>query len=308
MSRSFDFYRRRVFDLNVDALYWRPTVRRYWNDDNAVRTHFFSSMVYADRQVIGFCIRVCEKVLQSSACDIPEAVRQEVRAYVLQERLVLERYSEFITMQTGRMHYRDALKPDDIQRFHQQEEQLTLREQVLLAVAHKWMSHAICDYTLSNAWLLSGADAAPALMWRWQCVSELLHKTAVYNLLQGMGDVSQKEKRWAFSVADGHSRRLFWAQFLYFLRLDGCLKISSLPSVLRDMLRVQYAPGGFEWLQKRYRKAFIRKDSHPNDIIQDRIISEWMMNNNLNITEVYTDIPAGRSVAGAQHTTGGSYA
>lgn len=264
-------------------------VQRYWNAADPVLTHLFDALVCADRYIVDFCQEVCQRVLeQEEALRLSLRVVNQLSAWSDQTALIRLRYEDHYQwlLEHG---FEEAIPQRFTSRFEHMLDSLSLPELVAVAAAHKWISHALCDYTLSQYWLLSQAQGTPGLLCRWEAVMELLHKSAFVDLANTMG-LSGKLRRWAFDDADYHGTGMFSSQFRHGLSAAGSLRLNSLPGTLVKLYRILWAPGGGEAHVKRFRRLYLKKHDLCGEKRHQQLIDDWLINNKSNFVQLNENV------------------
>lgn len=262
-------------------------VQRYWNGADPVLTTLFDALICGDRYIVDFCLEVCRRVLEGEQ-ELPLRVVEQLSAWSDQTSLIRRRYEEHHRWLLGH-GFEDVISERFVSRFQHMLDTLSLPELVAVAAAHKWISHALCDYTLSQYWLLSQAQGTPGLLCRWEAVMELLHKSAFVDLANVMG-LSAKLRRWAFDDADYHGSGMFSMQFRRTLSQSGCLRYSTLPATLFKLYRIIWAPSGAESNIKRFRRLYLKKGDLSGEARHRQLIDDWLINNKTNFVQLNENV------------------
>lgn len=264
-------------------------VQRYWNGADPVLTNLFDAIVCSDRYIVNFCLEVCERVLaQEQELQLPLRVVEQLSAWKDQSVLIRKRYEEHYQWLLGH-GFEEAIPERFVSRFQHMLNNLPLPELVAVATAHKWISHALCDYTLSQYWLLSQAQGTPGLLCRWEAVMELLHKSAFVDLANVMG-LSAKLRRWAFDDADYHGSGMFSMQYRRALRQSGCLRYSTWPATLFKLYRIIWAPSRAVSHMKRFRRLYLKKGNLSGEARHRQLIDDWLINNKTNFIQLNENV------------------
>lgn len=262
---------------------------RYWNATDPVLTHLFDAMICCDRYIVDFCRKVCQRVLeQDQQLLLPLRVVDQLSAWTDQAALIERHYESHHNWLCG-YGYEEVIAEKFLLRFETMLDTLSLPELVAVAAAHKWISHALCDYTLSKYWLLSQAQGTPALLCKWQAVMELLHKSAFVDLANVMG-LSAKLRRWAFDDADYHGTGMFSTQFRHGLSEAGCLRWNTLVGTLFKLYRTLWAPGAGEAHMKKFRWQYLKKNDLSGEKRHQQLIDDWLINNKSNFVQLNENV------------------
>lgn len=260
-----------------------------WNAGDLVLTELFNALICCDRYIVDFCIEVAQRALeQEQEFALPMKVQQQLYAFVDQASLIRRRYEDH--MQWLLAHgYEEFIPVKQTKAFRKMLTAWSLPDLVAVAAAHKCLSHGLCDYTLSNFWLLSQAQGRPALLCKWQAVMELLHRSAFVDLANAMS-LPVKKRKWGFEQAERHSVSMFYLQYKRTLGKQGALRFVRILGTFYGLYKVFWSPKAVEAQIRRSKRYYVKAEDCDSKGRHKQLIDDWLVNNKANFVQLNPNV------------------
>lgn len=254
--------RRKSFDFD-------EALRSDWHGGSTFRTAWFNAM--------SLLFPLGEKFFIDSVVHFEDQIddprlEDEIASFRAQEsthRLQHQKYNERLC----------ELRGYDLDRFEKQEREriawayreLSARRRLAGTVANEHLTAIMAHDMLSNNDVLAGAEPRIAEMWRWHGVEETEHKAVAFDVFLAVGG-TVAERRQALMLNTFFFFKDTLRNVCIMLQTDG--KLWSIREWAAGFKYLFIKPGALRrvfpaWLR------FFRKDFHPWQVDNRRLIDEW---------------------------------
>jgi hypothetical protein len=264
--------------LNVDLT---SPMRRHWNGDDAFLTAFYNALSFSFPEGELFFIEsVRHAVPHLDATPTHQALKTKVNAFIGQEashRHLHAQYNSQLEAQGLKNHLgpRIVKRKARARRWFAKSSRSYLHELAITA-GYEHFTSVLGDLTLQSIgkpgdWL-EHADTPIQTLWRWHAAEECEHKAVSFDLYQQLGGNYAWRMVWLVFICF-HFTKDVMVQTIHNLWNDRTL---HKPSTWWSALKFGFGRYGWVWRCTPRFMAYVRKDFHPDQMGDARVMRDWL--------------------------------
>jgi uncharacterized protein len=264
--------------LSVDL---STPMRRHWNGNDAFLTAFFNALSFSFPEGEQFFIESVRSGAQHLEAESNhDALQETLRGFIGQEashRHLHALYNTQLEAQGLKNSWgpRIAARKARIRRILAKAATRHLSELAITA-GYEHFTSIMGELMLENQgtasdWL-ARADAPLQTLWRWHAAEECEHKAVAFDLYQQLGGSNGKRTRW-FAYISIHFTTDVIRQTINNLWHDRTL---HKPSTWCSAWKFCFGRHGMVWRCTPRFMAYFRKDFHPNQMGDARLMRDWL--------------------------------
>ncbi len=268
-----------VRHLNVDL---NSPLRRHWNGGDAFLTAFFNALSFSFPEGEQFFIEsVRNAAPYLGKTPDSQALQATVIAFIGQEashRHMHAQYNSLLEAQGLQNHWgpRIVKRKTRARRLFAKSLRHHLHELAITA-GYEHFTAVLGDLTLQSIgnqgdWL-EHADTPIQTLWRWHAAEECEHKAVAFDVYQTLGG--------------NYAWRMFWLVYIAIHFTTDVIRqtINNLwhdrtlhqPSTWLSAFKFCFGRHGCVWRCTPRFMAYLRKDFHPNQLGDERLMRDWLL-------------------------------
>jgi predicted metal-dependent hydrolase len=246
---------------------------RYWNDNDAFKTHFMNALsclfLEGERMFI-------DAVRDHQDQITDETLKQQVKSFIKQEAIHGHEhhlFSEFLDSQGY-----PATKVEAYERKEKQwmKKWMSPRRRLAITCAVEHFTAILAHQVLTNPEATEGMDPRFKEMWTWHAIEETEHKAVCFDVYEQTGGGYWMRVFAMFNVTWMFLLRTAFVQAIFLWKDKKFFKLSTWKSGIKFFWK---KPGLIPSVWSDY-KDYYRRDFHPWDHDNRELLGEWQANHN----------------------------